>query len=68
MDNSQQLVCQSNAFTISIYQTKNPKKDTEIYQIPFQFGGNIRNFHLCLRDVINCINKGTVGVCKGAYC
>lgn len=68
MEKSQLLVFQSKVFTISIYQTKTKTKDPEIYQIPFQFGGDVMNFHLCLRDMTNCINKGTDRVCKRAYC
>lgn len=33
--------------------------DVEIQQIPLQFESGVMGFLLCLRDVINCINKGT---------
>lgn len=31
----------------------------EMYQIAFQFGGDVMNFYLCLGDVISCINTST---------
>lgn len=67
MEKSQLLACQSNVLLFLFNQQQQQQKDTEIYQKTCQFRGDVMNFHLCLRDVINCINKGTDRVCKGAY-